>query len=135
MAMILIRTVHPVGRHLKGLFIHKHGDGTVFNSRIHSPGKNLFYLFRSGRCGDIPILRLPSQNTVADTPADGVSLKSMGHQPFNNDCRIFRDIHFHPLHLFQIYTFLHIGILYRAEPDGARPCAALTYGMPCGYTL
>ena len=46
-------------------------------------------------------------------------------------CQLFFPTFFH----FLLRFFYIQNMPYRAELDGARPCEALMYGMPCGHSI
>ena len=104
MAPILILTVHPVRGHFIALPVKHHRNRAVLDPRIDRPAENGLYFLWLRRGGDITVLRLFTQQAVADAPAHDIRLKSVLIQFFNDLLRVRRNPHFYP---HAIISFLY----------------------------
>ena len=77
MTSVLVLAVDPVCRHLKSLITQHNSDCSMGDSRVDCSSEKRLYFIRSRRSRDIPILRLPLENTVPHTSANYVRLISM----------------------------------------------------------
>ena len=71
MAAVQIGPVNPVGGYFIADMVHQNGHGTVLNSGIDGPFKDLFYLLRFRRGGDIPVSGRAAKQGIPHTAADG----------------------------------------------------------------
>ena len=69
MSAVFVFSIHTVGRNLKAFLVQHDGYGAMLDSGVDGATKQLLYLLRSRRGGNVPVLRASAQNGIPHAAA------------------------------------------------------------------
>ena len=104
--MIGILSIDSKCRNLVALIFQHYGNCAVLQPSIHRALKYILHLVRRRRCGDIPVIRLPAEQTISDAAAHRVGLVSRLHQLSYYKPHILRHLNLYTHLKFQSFLYL-----------------------------
>ena len=100
MSAVFVFSIHTVGRNLKAFLVQHDGYSAMLDSGVDGATKQLLYLLRSRRGGNVPVLRASAQNGIPHAAAYHIGFKSGILYGFYDIFRFFRYLylnHIYPL--------------------------------------
>ena len=106
MSAVLVLTIYTISRDLISFFFHKNSHCSMLQTCIHCSVKQSLDLLRLCGCGDVPVIRAPSQNGITHTAAYHIGFIACFFQYMQNYFRVFRYFQNHMTILIFFYLFL-----------------------------
>ena len=106
MSAIQIFTVHSVGRHLERLPVLQNRHRPVLEAGIDGAAEQGFDLQRKRRSRNVPIIGIPSEQTVPHTPADHIGFIAVVFKNAQDLCRSVRNPNLYIVHKNTISRYL-----------------------------